>query len=216
MPSGGLLRDPSLLFSGDSHFLKTTFVQFYIFGVILCLSAYYHFILQGRGKSSKRPRGSKDEEIAQVETIIVYPIKSCHGVTLEKVEVSRKGFKYDRRWLIVAKDGIKMLSLREEPKLTFIIPSFEQDEEGNETMQLRLSERSQRTISPIHVPLNATEVTRSSWQLLPPINFYGSLAQGRVVQLDANTRQEWKGSPSEWISEVSVSPEDDVCSSIPI
>ncbi|UZJ52482.1 hypothetical protein CBS101457_001802 [Exobasidium rhododendri] len=201
MPSGGLLRDPTLLFKGDTHFLKTTAVQAYICLLLLVLSAYYHFVLRGNGKEQSRPKGSKDEDAAQVESIIVYPIKSCHGIILDKVEVSRKGFKYDRRWLVVTKDGLKKLTLREEPKLTFILPSFEQNEAGDQSMQLRISEKAEKRMPEIKVPLEPTDKEKALWQLLPPIDFYGSTAQGRVVEMHANIKQDWKRSPSEWISE---------------
>jgi hypothetical protein len=201
MPSGGLLRDPSLLFSSDGHFQRTTLVQLCICLLLLTLSAFYHYVLQQKGTKSKLLEGLKDEDVAEIDTIIVYPIKSCHGVTLDSVDVTRKGFKYDRRWLIVAKEGVKPLSLREEPKLTFIIPSFD-EEGGQKVMRLRLSANAGMEMPDIEIPLEPSPSTFSSWHLLPPLDFYGSTAQGRVVEAVRGISQ-WNESPSEWISKVS-------------
>lgn len=195
MPSGGLLRDPSILWQGNPDFQRSTIVQGYICAVLIILSALYHYVLR---EQVGRPKGLKDEDVAQIEKIIVYPIKSCHGISLQKAEISKKGLQYDRRWLIVKKEGLKWLSLREEPKLTFIIPSFE-GEEGEEVLRLRLSEHSEKKLPCIDVALNPNEKNTLQWQLLPAMDFYGSKAQGRVVQMN-NWNSEWQGSPSEWIS----------------
>lgn len=200
MPSGGLLRNPDLLLKGDIVFQREVIIQIAICAILLAISAFYHFYLQS-GKAS-RPKGSQDEDIAEIDSIIVYPIKSCHGVSLDSVDITRKGFEYDRRWLIVAKEKLQWLSLREEPKLTFIVPSFEVAD-GQEVMTLRYSKVSGKTMPEIDVPLKPNGEMTSKWELLPPLDFYGSTAQGRVVEA-RQTRSDWTGTPSEWISEVSV------------
>ena len=192
MPSGGLLRDPSQLFSRDAVFQQKTIVQVSVCLLLLILSAFYHFVLR-----AARPKGWRDEDVAEVDSILVYPIKSCRGVSLDRADISRKGFKYDRRWLIVAREAPKMLSLREEPRLTLIVPSFEGD-----MMRLHLSEHATSKLPDISIQLDPSEATTSAWQLLPPIDFYGSPAQGRVVE-SAQIEGKWKGSPSDWVSEVS-------------
>jgi hypothetical protein len=198
MPSRGLLRDPSLLWNGDADFKRSTIIQVFICCVLLILSAYYHYIIRNR---EGKPKGTKDEDIAEVDKILVYPIKSCHGVSLEHAEIFKKGLQYDRRWLVLKKEGQKRLTLREEPKLTFIIPSFEVVN-GEKVLRLRLSEKSGIDLPYLDVPLDPNEETTSKWELLPPVDFYGNYAQGRVVE-KASTQQEWKGTPSEWVGKVS-------------
>lgn len=202
MPSGGLLRDPSALWRGDADFQRNTIIQAYICATLIILSALYHYVLR---KQISQSKGLKDEDVAQIEKIIVYPIKSCHGISLKKATISKKGLQYDRRWLIVKKDNLKWLSLREDPKLTSIIPSFER-KEGREVLRLRLSKHSDKELPSIDILLNPTEEMVSKWQLLPAMDFYGSSSQGRVVEMD-NANSGWKGSPSEWISKVSQLPQ---------
>lgn len=195
MPSRGLLRDPSLLWNGDAEFQRSTIVQVYMCFALLALSAFYHYVIR---KSNAPSKGTKDEDIAQIDKIIVYPIKSCHGVSLDEADISKKGLQYDRRWLIVQREGLKWLSLREEPKMTFIIPSFE-EVDGNKVLRLRLSEQSDIRMPVVDLPLDPDEETTSKWNLLPPLDFYGSKAQGRVVE-SASGNGDWKGTPSEWFS----------------
>lgn len=40
-----------------------------------------------------------------VSALYIYPIKSLGGITLQQAEVTDRGFKYDRRWLLVDTDN---------------------------------------------------------------------------------------------------------------
>jgi uncharacterized protein YcbX len=57
--------------------------------------------------------------------IIIYPIKSAAGITLPKATVTKRGFGFDRHWMIVDKDG-KFLTQREHPRMALIKPSLKE------------------------------------------------------------------------------------------
>ncbi|WP_421763648.1 MOSC domain-containing protein [Ekhidna sp.] len=40
----------------------------------------------------------------KVSDLYIYPIKSLQGISLSEVEVLERGFRYDRRWMLVNKD----------------------------------------------------------------------------------------------------------------
>jgi uncharacterized protein YcbX len=61
-----------------------------------------------------------------VKQIIVYPIKTLAGVSVDSAEIEPRGLKYDRRWMLVDADG-KFISQREFPKLALTSVRFEQD-----------------------------------------------------------------------------------------
>jgi uncharacterized protein len=42
----------------------------------------------------------------KLQDIYVYPIKSLGGIRLDEAEVQERGLKYDRRWMLVDKEGI--------------------------------------------------------------------------------------------------------------
>ena len=48
----------------------------------------------------------------QVSELYIYPIKSLGGISLDTAEITEKGFKYDRRWLLIDKNN-RFLSQRE-------------------------------------------------------------------------------------------------------
>jgi len=54
-----------------------------------------------------------------VQDIYIYPIKSLGGIRLDKATLLEKGFKHDRRFMLVDKDGI-FLSQRKHPQMAFL------------------------------------------------------------------------------------------------
>jgi uncharacterized protein len=61
-----------------------------------------------------------------VTQIVVYPIKSCRGLALDQAVVTRRGLAGDRLWM-VADDGGRLLSQRNEPGLGRIAARFDRD-----------------------------------------------------------------------------------------
>lgn len=55
----------------------------------------------------------------KLQDIYVYPIKSLGGIRLEEAEVQEKGLKYDRRWMLVDKEGV-FLTQRKHTHMSMI------------------------------------------------------------------------------------------------
>ncbi len=55
----------------------------------------------------------------KVVGLSIYPIKSCRGLLLRTAEVLPRGFKFDRRWMIVDSEGL-FVTQREYPKLALV------------------------------------------------------------------------------------------------
>jgi uncharacterized protein YcbX len=43
-----------------------------------------------------------------VSDLYIYPIKSCRGIRLSTAQAEPRGFRYDRRWMLVTEDGMFM------------------------------------------------------------------------------------------------------------
>ncbi len=54
-----------------------------------------------------------------IHSLHIYPIKSCQGIDLDSVELTDTGFKYDRHWMLVDKQG-DFLSQRKFPAMAKI------------------------------------------------------------------------------------------------
>jgi uncharacterized protein YcbX len=63
---------------------------------------------------------------AAISALYVYPVKSCGGISVASASVVRRGFQYDRRWMIVDERG-HFLTQREEPTLCHVATSLEDD-----------------------------------------------------------------------------------------
>lgn len=56
--------------------------------------------------------------------LYIYPVKSCKGMSLRRVNVGPKGPAMDRRWMVVDKDGC-FLSQRTLPKMALIYANLD-------------------------------------------------------------------------------------------
>ena len=54
-----------------------------------------------------------------IHSLHIYPVKSCQGISLESVELVDTGFKYDRHWMVIDKQG-QFLSQRQLPNMALI------------------------------------------------------------------------------------------------
>jgi hypothetical protein len=87
-----------------------------------------------------------------VQDIYIYPIKSLGGIRLEAAEVEEKGFKYDRRWMLVDESGL-FLSQRTIFKLAQlhvklindIITVFKQDQQ-EERIVIPVAQETEQSI----------------------------------------------------------------------
>ncbi len=69
-------------------------------------------------------------KVGRVQKLVVHPIKSCKGVEVDQITVTKTGVKHgqfrDRGWVVLDKEG-KMLNLMRVPQLITITTSFEGD-----------------------------------------------------------------------------------------
>jgi uncharacterized protein YcbX len=75
-----------------------------------------------------------------IKSIVLYPIKSCKGIDLEKCSVDDRGLIDDRSMMLTFEDG-KMLTQRNYPQLSLVQPGYEPN--GN----LLLAAPGQKTLS---------------------------------------------------------------------
>lgn len=59
--------------------------------------------------------------------IYIYPVKSLGGISLTSAEVTAKGLKYDRRWMLIGADNVA-LTQRTNPEMALFKTSLEKDD----------------------------------------------------------------------------------------
>lgn len=62
----------------------------------------------------------------QVSQLLIYPIKSLGGIELHTAEVTDRGLKYDRRWMLID-DNNRFISQREFAKMALLKVELETD-----------------------------------------------------------------------------------------
>ncbi len=59
-----------------------------------------------------------------ISQLWVYPIKSMKGILLDSVQLEKRGFEHDRRWMLVDSKK-RFITQRQYPEMALIEPSFE-------------------------------------------------------------------------------------------
>ncbi len=62
----------------------------------------------------------------KVSELYVYPIKSLAGIKLDRAEVTDRGFKHDRRWMLIDENN-RFISQREVAKMALLKVAIEDD-----------------------------------------------------------------------------------------
>ena len=62
----------------------------------------------------------------KVSSLYIYPIKSLQGISLKEAEVLERGFKHDRRWMLVNEDN-SLITQRTHPHLSQVSVSIDNE-----------------------------------------------------------------------------------------
>lgn len=93
-----------------------------------------------------------------ISELVVYPVKSCAGISVRTASLTRYGLAvdrvYDREWMVVGEDG-QFLTQREHPKLALVVPRIKTD-----VLELR-APGMLRLELPLDLPHPGEEVTRT-------------------------------------------------------
>ncbi len=112
-----------------------------------------------------------------ISQLFIYPIKSLSGISISSSEVTNRGLKYDRRWMIVDKKN-QFLTLREYPKMALL------DVEINEN-SLSIKSREYSEMS-VNIPF-ITETNN-----LENVTIWNATVQAKLVKIEVD----------EWLSDM--------------
>lgn len=110
-----------------------------------------------------------------IHSLHIYPIKSCQGIELESAELIDTGFKYDRHWMLIDKQG-QFLSQRQLPHMALIKTSLTE-----KTLVVNSAQSDQLEI-PLHRP----------FQEMTAVKIWNDTCRAAIVSEDA----------SHWFSDV--------------
>lgn len=91
-----------------------------------------------------RSRGSESGSLAvRIESLAFYPVKGCHRIECDAVELLPSGVRHDREWMITEPGG-RFVTQRSDAVLATIVPTLD-------ATQLQLSAPGH---APLHIPLD--------------------------------------------------------------
>ncbi|OGU81865.1 MAG: oxidoreductase [Ignavibacteria bacterium RBG_16_35_7] len=84
--------------------------------------------------------------------IFIYPIKSLGGISLQSAKVEERGLQYDRRWMLVDKNGM-FLTQREYPQMALLQVKIKDD-------KLEVAHKI-KTVSSLQLPISKEQTPGS-------------------------------------------------------
>lgn len=93
----------------------------------------------------------------QLQNIYIYPIKSLGGIRLEEAILEERGLRYDRRWMLVDRDGV-FLSQRKHPKMALLQTAI-----SGEFIKVYLKDQPEMSINIPFDPISGDMLSVSVW-----------------------------------------------------
>jgi len=105
----------------------------------------------------------------RVSQILVHPIKSCRGTSVQSAKYTPEGIEFDRRWCIIDVEAKRVITAIAAPKMILITPQIERDDSSPYGGVLTLTFPSDSGCEPFSIPLAPTDEMLGKWTILPEI-----------------------------------------------
>jgi len=129
-----------------------------------------------------------------LKSIYVYPVKSLGGISLENALVKERGLEYDRRWMLVDKNG-KFITQRENPLMADLKCSIADNSllftsNTNKALVHRLSFEEKGEQQPVHVEVWSSKLKAVHIGKIHDVFFSEALQQScRLVFMDSESKR---------------------------
>ncbi|KAI0673983.1 MOSC N-terminal beta barrel domain-containing protein [Trametes maxima] len=118
----------------------------------------------------------------RVAKILVHPIKSCRGTSLQEARYTPEGLENDRKWCIIEAETHTIITAREVAKMVLITPRVEADATSPHGGKLVISFPEDSDCETFSVPLYPTEGLLADWPIIEDCTMFGTyLVEGYVV-----------------------------------
>jgi len=100
----------------------------FLFGIlassVVFVSALYYYKIQKKKEKSVISYDEKWPVSVRIAEVVIYPIKSCKGISLQRAKLTKYGLEYDRNWMVVYAENGVFITQRKHPRLALVEPSF--------------------------------------------------------------------------------------------
>ncbi|EAU92323.1 hypothetical protein CC1G_00542 [Coprinopsis cinerea okayama7 len=108
----------------------------------------------------------------RVSRILIHPIKSCRGISVQKALYTPEGMEFDRLWAIIDTAKQAIITAREVPKMVLITPQIERDDSSPHLGRLVVSVPLASGTETFSIPLRPSEDILRGWEVLPQIRIF--------------------------------------------
>ncbi|KIK91112.1 hypothetical protein PAXRUDRAFT_150234, partial [Paxillus rubicundulus Ve08.2h10] len=105
-----------------------------------------------------------DTSNIRVTKILIHPIKSCKGTSVQEAVYTLEGLENDRKWCIIKADSNLVVTARQANKMVLIHPRIVHEPSSPEGGRLEVSFPDDSGCETFSVPLNPSEATLRNWQ----------------------------------------------------
>ncbi|KAJ7024408.1 MOSC N-terminal beta barrel domain-containing protein [Mycena alexandri] len=150
--------------------LSTTL--FYLVLVICPLFLYRYLSPRTLLASHPSPSSLTDMAGVRVSKILVHPIKSCRGISVQHSRYTPEGLDHDRKWCIIEAYDNVVITAREFPKMVLITPEIVLDPTSPHSGVLSVSFPKESGCEPFSLPLAPTQAILDGWKRIEKIMMF--------------------------------------------
>ncbi|KAJ7269364.1 hypothetical protein B0H12DRAFT_34540 [Mycena haematopus] len=108
-----------------------------------------------------------------ISKILVHPIKSCRGISVQYSRYTLEGLDYDRKWCIIEANSNTVITAREFPKMVLITPKIGDAHPASpHSGVLTVSFPAESECEPFSVPLSPDQATLDSWKRIEQVKMW--------------------------------------------
>ncbi|KAH6917093.1 hypothetical protein BKA70DRAFT_1251338 [Coprinopsis sp. MPI-PUGE-AT-0042] len=108
----------------------------------------------------------------RVSCILLHPIKSCKGISVQQASFTPEGLEFDRIWAIIDVEKNAIITARTVAKMVLITPNVERDDSLPHLGSLNVLFPEDSGAKAFSIPLRPTEDILSKWQSLPEVQIW--------------------------------------------
>ncbi|KZT54258.1 hypothetical protein CALCODRAFT_19059 [Calocera cornea HHB12733] len=142
--------------------------------------------------------GLAQEETVTVSKLLIHPIKSCHGTSVQTAVCTRTGLRYDREFMIIDAVTHKAITARDLAKMVLIYPEVHPAPRSADGGSLQVSFPLEADLETFTVPLQPGSDRVKDWEMIEDVRLWSFTIDAYVCQAVPPTRCGL--SPSEIIS----------------
>jgi len=136
--------------------------------LITCPVVLYYYLSSWSSRRSPTI-GLNTMTDVRVSKILVHPIKSCRGISVQQSRYTPEGLDYDRRWCIIEAKDNTVITAREFPKMVLITPQIDADPDSPQSGVLSVSFPDESECESFALPLSPTQTTLDSWKRIEKV-----------------------------------------------